>query len=100
MFPAIAIALTVTASAASAPPIVTPGATRTPTPPSMCAPDPGGDVHCILSAAPEQRIVIRTRLIAPSCSAGRAQVVDMPGHRIQPKDLPAVEPAASPRPCA
>lgn len=100
MFSALAIALTVVASAASTPPIVTAGTTRTPTPPSVCAPDASGDVHCILTAAPEQRIVIRTRSIAPSCLSRQAQVVDMPGRRAAPKDLPAVEPPGSARPCA
>lgn len=97
---ALAIALTVAASAASTPPIVTTGATRTSTPPSVCAPDPSGDVHCVLTAAPEQRIVIRTRLITPSCASRQAQVVEMPGRRVEPRGLPTVEPAASPRPCA
>lgn len=99
MFSALASALTVVASAASTPPIVTTGATRTPTPPSVCAPDPSGDVHCVLTAAPEQRIVIRTRAIAPSCLSRQAQVVDVPGRPAAPKGLLAVEPAGSPRPC-
>lgn len=95
----LAIALTVVANATSTPPIVTAGATRTAAPQPVCATDPSGDVSCILNAAPDQRIVIRTRSIAPICLSRQAQVVDMPGRRAAPKALPTVEQARAASPC-